>query len=60
MNEFNCRLYMNAQAQLNPVLARTSIKKVAKFAPISHQELIEPGFSSLLAAFESIPQPLQL
>ncbi len=60
MIEFSCQMYIGAHASFNPVLARTSVKKVAKFNHITHKELIEPGMRQLLAAFESIPQPLSV
>lgn len=60
MNEFNCQLYISAQAKFNPVLARTSVQKVAKFATISYKELSEPALRGLLATFESIPTRLSI
>lgn len=60
MIEFNCQIYIGAHASFNPVLARTEVQKVAKFSHISHKQLIDPSMRSLLAAFESIPQPLSV
>jgi hypothetical protein len=33
-------------------------RPVARFQPLDYDALIDPGFRRLLAAFESIPQPL--
>ena len=60
MIDFSCQLYIGSHVSFNPVLARTEIKKVAKFSHISHKQLIEPSMRSLLAAFESLPQKLSL
>jgi hypothetical protein len=33
-------------------------RPVARFQPLDYDELFDPSFRRLLAAFESIPQPL--
>lgn len=60
MIDFNCQIYVGAQASFNPVLVRTQVQKVAKFSHISHKQLIDPSMRSLMAAFESIPKPLSV
>jgi hypothetical protein len=34
-------------------------KRVARFRALEYDELINPDFRRLLAAFETLPQPLQ-
>lgn len=34
-------------------------QRVIRLEPLAHDRLIDPNFRRLLAAFESIPEPLQ-
>ena len=54
--DFTCQMYIGIRASFNPVLERTTIKKVAKFNHITHKDLTEASMKNLLAIFESIPQ----
>jgi hypothetical protein len=58
---FDCQLYVPARglmkAQLPP---ESGPVHIARFQPLRYDELVDPGFRRLLAAFESVPRPLKL
>ena len=58
-NTFECRMYVTGQAMNFILPAESGPNKVARFEPMPYEKLIDPSFRRLLAAFESIPQPLQ-
>ncbi len=54
--QFNCQLYVTARGNLSTMLPTESgPKRVITFAPVEFDDLIEPGFRRLLAAFDSLP-----
>ena len=56
---FECHMYVPAGGAFNFILPpEPGPMKVARFEPLEHEELIDPSFRRLLAAFESVPEPL--
>ncbi len=60
-NSFECHMYVSPSGNMKFALpAESGPKKVARFVPIGYDKLVDPSFRRLLAAFESVPQPLQI
>ena len=54
--QFNCQLYVTARGTLSTMLpTENGPKRVITFASVEFDDLIEPGFRKLLAAFDSVP-----
>ncbi len=61
MHSFDCQIYVAPRGTMAFSLPRESgPRRIATFVPIDYDALIDPGFRNLLAAFNSVPQPLQL
>lgn len=58
-NTFECQMYVTGRAISLALPVESGPSKIARLEPLAHDKLIEPSFRRLLAAFESIPQPLQ-
>lgn len=56
---FDCRLYVSRR---NSIMLRMPAEKgpvsIARLEALDYDSLIDPTFRRLLAAFESVPQPL--
>ena len=60
LQQFECQLYVPAHGPMMARLApETGPTLVARLVPLPYDELTDPGFRRLLAAFESIPSPLR-
>ncbi|HVQ43927.1 MAG TPA: hypothetical protein VMT30_03090 [Candidatus Saccharimonadia bacterium] len=60
-NGFECHMYISARGAIKSKLpAESGPRRVARLEPAGHEALIDPAFRRLLAAFESVPQPLQI
>jgi hypothetical protein len=57
-HEFDCQLYVSRRGviTLNMPQEQGPVR-VARLKPLGYDELIDPAFRRLLAAFESVPQP---
>jgi hypothetical protein len=58
-NTFECQMYVGARGMNFVLPAEAGPNKVARLEPLAYDKLIDPGFRRLLAAFESVPSPLQ-
>lgn len=58
-NTFECRMYVTGRGMNFILPAESGPNKIARFEPLPYDQLIDPGFRRLLAAFESVPSPLQ-
>ena len=55
---FECHMYVPARGVMSFRLpAESGPTRVIRLTPMPHEELIDPGFRRLLAAFESVPTP---
>ena len=60
-NGFSCQMYVTARGTMDFSLpAESGPNKIARLEPLPYDKLIDPSFRRLLAAFESLPQPLQI
>ena len=60
-HEFECQMYVSRRDILAFGLPNEpGPRRLIKFSHIDHDELIDPGFRRLLAAFESLPQSLRV
>ena len=58
---FECQMYVSGRGVMTMQLPpEPGPKRVARFRPLEYEELINPEFRRLLAAFESVPKPLQI
>ena len=56
---FDCQIYVPARGLMSFRLpAESGPKHIARFVPLAYDELVDPSFRRLLAAFESVPKPL--
>jgi len=59
--EFKCRLYVPAHGLMAARLpAQSGPRRLVRLTPLSYDELVDPGLRRLLAAFESVPTPLNV
>lgn len=58
-NTFECQMYVTGRAMNFILPDETGPNKVARLEPLAYDKLIDPSFRRLLAAFESVPSPLQ-
>ena len=57
VTRFDCQLYVSTRGAVQvamPIL--TSLRRPARFQPISFEELADPSFGRLLVALDQIPQ----
>ena len=55
-SQFNCQLYVSVHGHLSTMLPiENGPQRVITFAAVEFDDLIEPGFRRLLAAFDSVP-----
>lgn len=58
---FECQIYVPRRGVMALRLPQESgPTRVARLEPLEYDELVDPGFRRLLAAFESVPKPLQI
>jgi hypothetical protein len=61
MHTFECQMYVPARG---PMKFRLPVEngptQVIRLQPLAYDQLIDPAFRRLLAAFESVPRPLTL
>jgi hypothetical protein len=59
IHTFECHMYVARDAKMTFNLPfETGPQKIARLEPLAYDELVDPGFRRLLAAFESVPKPL--
>ena len=59
VHTFDCQMYVSGHGAMAFTLPLESgPTRVARLQPIGHDQLIDPRFRRLLAAFESVPRPL--
>ena len=59
-NTFDCHMYVSSRGGMSFSLPiENGPQRVIRLEPLAHDRLIDPNFRRLLAAFESIPEPLQ-
>ena len=57
---FDCQMYISPRGSMGFSLPiENGPQRVIRFEPLAHDKLVDPSFRRLLAAFESIPRPLQ-
>ncbi|GAC1370431.1 MAG: hypothetical protein NVSMB39_3210 [Candidatus Saccharimonadales bacterium] len=57
---FQCQMYVGARGGMDFILpVESGPSKVARLEPLAYDKLVDPSFRRLLAAFESVPSPLQ-
>lgn len=58
---FECQMYVSGRDVMTMQLPpEPGPKRVARLRALDYDELINPEFRRLLAAFESLPKPLQI
>jgi hypothetical protein len=58
---FECHMYVGLTDELRYNLPKEAgPRKVIKFVPLSYDQLTAPDFRRLLAAFDTVPQPVAL
>jgi hypothetical protein len=58
-HEFDCQLYVSRRGMIMLKMPQEDGPvRVARLKPLAYDELIDPAFRRLLAAFEAVPQPL--
>jgi hypothetical protein len=58
-HSFDCQMYVSRRGFMTLTLpAESGPKKIARLEPLSYDDLIDPSFRRLLAAFHSVPKPL--
>lgn len=61
MHTFECHLYVPTRGPMKFQLpAEDGPTQVIRLQPLAYDQLVDPAFRRLLAAFESVPQPLTL
>jgi hypothetical protein len=56
---FDCQLYVTARGTITLRMpSEDGPVRVARLEPVAYDQLVEPGFRRLLAAFEGVPRPL--
>jgi hypothetical protein len=56
---FDCQLYVTATGGITLRLpVEDGPTRMARLEPLDYDELVDPAFRRLLAAFESVPRPL--
>jgi hypothetical protein len=56
---FECHMYVGLQGELHYRLPKESgPRKVIRLVPLTYDQLTAPDLRRLLAAFDSVPQPL--
>jgi hypothetical protein len=57
---FDCQMYVSKRGIMRfDIPCEDGPIRVARFKPLDYDELVDPGFRKLLAAFESLPESLQ-
>ena len=60
-NHFRCQMYVSKAGSFSLNLpSEDGPTRIARLQPLVYDELIDPSFRRLIAAFESLPQPLQI
>jgi hypothetical protein len=60
VHSFECQIYVPARGLMAYRLPdEPGPQRVARFQPLGYDELIDPAFRRLLAAFESLPTSLK-
>jgi hypothetical protein len=58
INQFECHMYVGQRGTISMSLPfEVGPRKVARLEPLRYDELIDPGFRRLLAAFETVQRP---
>jgi hypothetical protein len=52
-------MYVGARGMNFVLPVETGPSKIARLEPLAYDKLTDPSFRRLLAAFESVPSPLQ-
>jgi hypothetical protein len=61
VTSFECRLYIPAHGLMAAKLrGQSSPRRLVKLLPLSYDELADPSFRRLLAAFETVGQPYRV
>jgi hypothetical protein len=61
VHTFDCQMYVSRRGVMAFTLpAESGPQKVARLEPLAYDQLIDPGFRRLLAAFESVPRSLSV
>jgi hypothetical protein len=56
---FDCQMYVSGRGVMTVSLPyEDGPTRIARLRPLDYDELVDPGFRKLLAAFESLPKPL--
>ena len=57
-HEFDCQMYVATKGAINLVMPlENGPRRVIRLESVSFENLIEPGFRSLLATFDSVAGP---